>query len=243
VSDLVDAVHKTITSFDANPLPKDDSRYSTSAFSDEKSHDYFFDQVFSFSFQTTTLSLFRVYYSVIMSLSERDEETTFIPPQPLVSDAENNRRYILHLSDNEDGEVDPIEKMYGPFEDALDTVPPYPKPYARLAKTAERIREEEILKLREAIRDMEQQRAQNMERKKLKEIEKEWKAVEGSRLRRTRISFAENRERLKALSEPIVIESDTDDAMEVEAVTDSVAVAESSEIQEMRLKTLIPKCK
>ncbi|KAK4511646.1 uncharacterized protein ATC70_012862 [Mucor velutinosus] len=167
-----------------------------------------------------------------MSLSERDEETTFIPPQPLVSDAENNRRYILHLSDNEDGEVDPIEKMYGPFEDALDTVPPYPKPYARLAKTAERIREEEILKLREAIRDMEQQRAQNMERKKLKEIEKEWKAVEGSRLRRTRISFAENRERLKALSEPIVIESDTDDAMEVEAVTDSVAVAESSEIQE-----------
>lgn len=166
-----------------------------------------------------------------MSLPARDDEAAFIPPQPLVSYAENNRRYILYISDNEDGEVDPIEKMYGPFEDALDKLPPYPKPYARPAKTAEKIREEEILKLREAIRNMEQQKAQNLQKKKLKEIETEWANIKGARVRRRGVSFVENQDRLKALAEPIIIDSDTDDAMEVEVISDSAA-AEFSDMQE-----------
>ncbi|KAL0136582.1 hypothetical protein V8B55DRAFT_1540667 [Mucor lusitanicus] len=171
-----------------------------------------------------------------MSSSERDEETAFIPPHPLVSDAENNRRYILYLSDSEDGEVDHIEKMYGPFEDALDTLPPYPKPYARLARTAERIREEEILKLREAIRDMEQQKAQNLEKKKLKEIELEWQASQKIHPKRRPLSFAENKQRLAAMTEAIVIDSDTDDATEAEAVP----VGELSEMQESEQSAATP---
>ncbi|KAG1105508.1 hypothetical protein G6F42_016954 [Rhizopus arrhizus] len=170
-------------------------------------------------------------------MSERDEETAFIPPQPLVPDSENNRRYILHISDNEEGEEDRIEKMYGPFEDALDTLPPYPKPYARLTRTADRIRAEEILKLREAIRDMEQRRAQNLEKKRLKEIEEEWR-VETNGYAEPCITFKENEERTvkqkasaQAAPETIVIESDTDDAMDVEEVN-TEAVTESSEMQE-----------
>src|SRR6478735_8200412 len=63
-----------------------------------------------FLFFQEYLSLFREYHIIVMS--ERDEETAFIPPQPLVPDSENNRRYILQISDNEEGEEDRIEKMY-----------------------------------------------------------------------------------------------------------------------------------
>ncbi|KAL9543763.1 hypothetical protein MBANPS3_007963 [Mucor bainieri] len=158
----------------------------------------------------------------MISSLERDDETTFIPPQPFVSDAENNRRYILHLSDNEDGEVDPVERMYGPFEDAIDMQPPsYARPYARFARPADRNREEEILKLREAIRNREQLRAQNIEKKKVMEVESEWTRLE--KVKRNRLSFPENKDRLRVLN-TIVIDSDTDDAMDVEdAAVDSGA--------------------
>lgn len=163
---------------------------------------------------------------------ERDhdngEGSQFILPRPLVPESENNRSYIFLISDDEE-EEDMIEKMYGPFENVIETSTPYPKPFARIARNADRIREEQILELREAIKNREQMLAQNLIDKKNKEIEAEWKSK--------RISFPENKDRLATLrakkllnekftlannnnnvasTEPIVIDSDPDDFVEID---------------------------
>ncbi|CEP13276.1 hypothetical protein [Parasitella parasitica] len=169
-----------------------------------------------------------------MPESNQDHDSAFAMPQPMVSDSENSRTYIFQISDDEE-EEDTIEKMYGPFEKVIETAPPYPTHFARIAKNAYMVRNEQIIKLRKAIKDREERLALNLQKKKEQEIQDGLNATARKMGRRittdTRVLSSSTTSAatpppvaaVAAATELIVIDSDSDDLMEVDITENDTA--------------------
>ncbi|KAI8643831.1 hypothetical protein BD408DRAFT_442307 [Parasitella parasitica] len=192
-----------------------------------------------------------------MSESGKDHDSKVVMPQPLVPESESNRTYIFQISDDE-GQEDTIERMYGPFENAIETAPPYPARFARTTKNAYMIRTEQILKLREAIKDREERQAQNLLKKKKQEIQEGLDATARKRGKRITVKAAASSSSARpdpippavsaakvdatAPTELIVIDSDSDDSMQVDA-TETDTVMTSNEASDSRSSAAVVSAK